>query len=84
MAGHFGCVNDQAHVVKNTGDVGYHLGISSGSGDPQDFGSGPGYEAAGTAPGATDTGPCVERGAVGTEEQPQAGAVAGSDILCCA
>jgi type IV pilus assembly protein PilW len=37
MAGHFGCVNDQAHVVKNTGDVGYHLGISSGSGDPQDF-----------------------------------------------
>lgn len=53
MAGHFGCVNDQAHVVKNTGDVGYHLGISSGSGDPQDF-SVPvqGYEAAGTAPGA--------------------------------
>jgi type IV pilus assembly protein PilW len=53
MAGHFGCVNDQAHVVKNIGDVGYHLGISSGSGDPQDF-SVPvqGYEAAGTAPGA--------------------------------
>lgn len=56
MAGHFGCVNDQAHLVKNTGDVGYHLGISSGSGDPQDF-SVPvqGYEAAGTAPGATLT-----------------------------
>lgn len=56
MAGHFGCVNDQAHVIKNTGDVGYHLGISSGSGDPLDF-SVPvqGYEAAGTAPGTTLT-----------------------------
>lgn len=56
MAGHFGCVNDQAHLVKNTGDVGYHLGISSGSGDPLDF-SVPvqGYEAAGTAPGTTLT-----------------------------
>ncbi|HEL2977445.1 TPA: PilW family protein [Stenotrophomonas maltophilia] len=54
MAGHFGCVNDQAHLIKNTGDVRYNLGIASGSGDPLDF-SVPiqGYEAAGTAP--TDT-----------------------------
>ncbi|WMJ68605.1 PilW family protein [Stenotrophomonas sp. 24(2023)] len=56
MAGHFGCVNDQAHVVKNTNDIGYHLGIAAGSGDPLDF-SIPvqGYEAEGTAPKSTLT-----------------------------
>ncbi len=56
MAGHFGCVNDQAHVIKNTGDVRYNLGIAAGSGDPLDF-SVPvqGYEAAGTGPTNTLT-----------------------------
>mgnify|MGYP001940377819 FL=1 len=29
MAGHMGCVNDQAHVVKNQGDPVSHLGATS-------------------------------------------------------
>ncbi len=52
MAGHFGCVNDQAHVVKGNNAIGYHIaGVVSGSGVPLDF-SVPiqGYEAGGTAP----------------------------------
>ncbi|KAF1016366.1 MAG: hypothetical protein GAK31_01864 [Stenotrophomonas maltophilia] len=54
MAGHFGCVNDQAHVVKNTNDIGYNLGVTAGSGNPLDF-TVPvqGYEAEGTGPKAT-------------------------------
>lgn len=57
MAGHFGCVNDQAHAVKAIDAIGYHLdGVTSGSGEPLDF-SVPiqGYEATGTAPTNTLT-----------------------------
>jgi type IV pilus assembly protein PilW len=52
MAGHMGCVNDQAHVVKNLGDPINHLTAAVGSGSPLDFRvSIQGYEAPGTAPG---------------------------------
>ena len=52
MAGHMGCVNDQAHVVKNLGDPVNNLGVNPGSGSPLDFRvSIQGYEAPGTAPG---------------------------------
>ncbi len=52
MAGHFGCVNDQAHFVKGEGDPVSHIaGVTTGSGSPLDFSvSVQGYEAAGTAP----------------------------------
>lgn len=52
MAGHFGCVNDQAHVVKGNASIGYRIaGVVSGSGVPLDF-SVPiqGYEAGATTP----------------------------------
>lgn len=53
MAGHFGCVNDQAHWVKGTGDLVNHLGTA----DPAlNFDvSIIGYEAANTEPGQTAT-----------------------------
>ena len=38
MAGHFGCVNDQAHWVKEEGDPVLQVGaVASGSGAPLDF-----------------------------------------------
>lgn len=55
MAGHFGCVNDQAHWVKEVGDPRAHFGtIVSGAGHALDFSvSIEGYEAPDTGP--TDT-----------------------------
>ena len=53
MAGHMGCVNDQAHVIKGDNSLKINLtGITSGDGSPLDF-SVPiqGYDAAGTDPG---------------------------------
>lgn len=56
MAGHFGCVNDQAHFVRGEGDPTVDTGAATGSGHPLDFSvSIQGYEAPGTAPGATLT-----------------------------
>ncbi|MGY8565206.1 PilW family protein [Paracidovorax citrulli] len=56
MAGHMGCVNDQAHVVKNLGDPVNHLVAGVGSGSPLDFRvSIQGYEAPNTAPGGVLT-----------------------------
>lgn len=56
MAGHMGCVNDQAHVVKNLGDPINHLAAASGDGSPLDFSvSIQGYEAPDTAPGGVLT-----------------------------
>ncbi|WP_082473502.1 MULTISPECIES: PilW family protein [Xanthomonas] len=53
MAGHFGCVNDQAHFVKGQGDPRVSLSATTGSGSPLDFSvSIQGYEATGTSPGA--------------------------------
>ncbi|MBS7456664.1 PilW family protein [Coralloluteibacterium stylophorae] len=52
MAGHFGCVNDQAHWVKGEGDPALHLGASLPLAHPLNFAvSVQGYEASGTAPG---------------------------------
>lgn len=54
MAGHFGCINDQAHFVEGDGDPRLNFGttINSGSGDSRDFSvSIQGYEAPSTAPG---------------------------------
>lgn len=49
MAGHFGCVNDQAHFVKGTGDLANHLDATKPA---LNFGvSIMGYEAVNTAPG---------------------------------
>ena len=54
MAGHMGCVNDQAHVVKNQGDPVSHLGATSGDGSPLDFSvSIQGFDAPDTAPGGS-------------------------------
>lgn len=51
MAGHFGCVNDQAQFVKGEGDPRVNLSAATGSGSPLDFSvSIQGYEAPGTAP----------------------------------
>ena len=52
MAGHFGCVNDQAHWVKEEGDPVLQVGaVASGSGAPLDFSvSIEGYEAPNSGP----------------------------------
>nr|WP_228316793.1 PilW family protein [Xanthomonas sp. NCPPB 1067] len=51
MAGHFGCVNDQAHFVRGEGDPIVTTGTASGSGHPLDFSvSIQGYEAPNTKP----------------------------------
>ena len=55
LAGHFGCVNDQAHWVKEEGDPVIHFG-AVGLLHPLNFAvSVQGYEATGTAPGNTST-----------------------------
>lgn len=51
MAGHFGCVNDQAHFIRNEGDPVINTGAISGSQHPLDFSvSIQGYEAPNTEP----------------------------------
>lgn len=59
LAGHFGCVNDQAHQVKGTGDLEVHFGSSASpldANDPRNFNfSIKGYEATDTAPGRAVT-----------------------------
>lgn len=57
MAGHFGCVNDQAHWVQEEGDPLLHFGaITSGSGAALDFSvSVEGHEAPNTGPANTLT-----------------------------
>ncbi|WP_372376367.1 PilW family protein [Xanthomonas axonopodis pv. cajani] len=56
MAGHFGCVNDQAQFVKGQGDPRVNLSATTGSGTPLDFSvSIQGYEAPGTSPGQAVT-----------------------------
>lgn len=56
MAGHMGCVNDQAHIVKNLGDPVNNFPVAAGSGSPLDFRvSIQGYEAPNTAPGGVLT-----------------------------
>jgi len=56
MAGHYGCVNDQAHFIKDEGDPRHQFTAASGAGSPLDFSVAvQGYEAGGTAPGDTLT-----------------------------
>ncbi|MEA5124594.1 PilW family protein [Xanthomonas floridensis] len=56
MAGHFGCVNDQAHFVRGEGDPVVTTGAATGSGHPLDFTvSIQGYEAPNTKPPGTLT-----------------------------
>lgn len=84
MAGHMGCVNDQAHFVKGMGSPKNNLGIATGSGSPLDFSVAiQGYEAPNTGPTSTLA---VGQGAIpanlpasisGLTPAP----VAGSDIL---
>lgn len=51
MAGHFGCVNDQAHFVKGENDPVLNFGSAPAAGSPLDFSvSIQGYEAPSTAP----------------------------------
>ena len=53
MAGHMGCVNDQAHVVQNSGSPQISTGATSGDASPLDFSVAiQGYEAAGTSGGS--------------------------------
>lgn len=85
MAGHMGCVNDQAHVVKGQGDPFNHLDADAGSGSPLDFHVAvQGYEAPDTAPGAVLT--VGGGGAQPADLPPAIGALSpapagGSDIL---
>jgi len=54
MAGHMGCVNDQAHFVFGENQPKNNLTATSGSGSPLDFSVAiQGYEAPGTGPAAT-------------------------------
>jgi len=57
MAGHFGCVNDQAHFVKGEGDPKLNFGATApAAGSPFHFTvSVQGYEAPSTAPGSSLT-----------------------------
>lgn len=56
MAGHFGCVNDQAHFVRGEGDPTIDTGAATGSGHPLDFSvSIQAYEAPSTGPGTNLT-----------------------------
>lgn len=56
MAGHFGCVNDQAHFVKGAGDPVLNFGGAPVASSPLDFSiSVQGYEAPNTAPGNSRT-----------------------------
>lgn len=86
MAGHMGCVNDQAHVVKAGDSIRVNIaGITPGDGSPLDF-SVPiqGYEAAGTAPGdeLTIGGTWQAAGSTPTAIQNLSPApILGSDIL---
>ena len=84
MAGHMGCVNDQAHIVKGMGDPINHLTADPGDGSPLDFRVAiQGYEAPGTAPGEALTlggtweAPALE-GALANLAPAAAG---GSDVL---
>ncbi len=85
MAGHFGCVNDQAHFVKNEGDptVRFSPSIPSGSGHALDFSvTIQGYEAQDTAPGQDLTLGAVWPAAPGLPAHIQAlNPLPGSDIL---
>ena len=54
MAGHMGCVNDQAHLTMAQGEPHFNLGAATGSGSPLDFSVAvQGYEAPNTAPSNT-------------------------------
>lgn len=84
MAGHTGCVNDQAHFIKGTSALKNNLTADSGSGSPLDFSVAiQGYEAGNTGPTNTLS---VGAGAV-PADLPAAisglnpAPVAGSDIL---
>lgn len=55
MAGHFGCVNDQAHWVKGAADLASHFGTGAAD-EPTNFNvSIHGYESTNTGPGQTVT-----------------------------
>lgn len=54
MAGHMGCVNDQAHIVRGEGSPKNNLAAATGSGSPLDFSVAiQGYEAGNTGPANT-------------------------------
>lgn len=54
MAGHTGCVNDQAHFIKGTSALKNNLTAGTGSGSPLDFSVAiQGYEAGNTGPANT-------------------------------
>ncbi len=84
MAGHMGCVNDQAHFIKETGLPRNNLVAPTGAGSPLDFSVAiQGYEAPSTAP--TDTlnvgGGSVPAGLPGTISGLTPAPMAGSDVL---
>lgn len=84
MAGHMGCVNDLAHIVKAFGDPRITTGATAGSGAPLDFNVAvQGYEAPGTAPNATLVagGGTIPAGMPGTITGLVPAPVAGSDVL---
>lgn len=83
MAGHFGCVNDQAHWVKTPDDLMSHFGTTAAT-DPTNFNvSIHGYEATNTAPDQSVT---IGSAAAGWSPALPAGIAAlnplpGSDII---
>ncbi|WP_313348739.1 PilW family protein [Stenotrophomonas sp.] len=84
MAGHMGCVNDQAHFIKGMNSPKNNLTAATGSGSPLDFSVAiQGYEAPNTGPTSTLA---VGQGAVPAALPAAIGGlnpapVAGSDIL---
>lgn len=83
MAGHFGCVNDQAHWVKGADDLATHFG-AVGANHPLNFNfSIKGYEATNTAPGqAVTVGSAAAGWTPGLPAQIQAlNPSPGSDII---
>lgn len=88
MAGHFGCVNDQAHWVKEQGDLTTHFG-TVGVTDPRNFNvSILGFEATNTQPSSSSADTVVTLGAATAGWSPALPAtitalnpVPGSDII---
>jgi type IV pilus assembly protein PilW len=84
MAGHMGCVNDQAHFVRDDGDPLPHFaGVAEGSRHALDFRVGiQGYEAPGTGPGETlELGGAWQAPANLTAALTALDPVPGSDVL---
>jgi len=85
MAGHMGCVADQAHFVQGQGEPSINTGVATGSASPLDFSVAiQGYEAAGTSGSSGKVAPGggnIPAGMPSTITSLSPAPVAGSDVL---